>query len=81
MQTSEIVFSTVATHKVTGEVTKAELFLVEENGKPSFFVSDHPQLVKEALASDVLNPFSENCRRASVLLALIAIHGFKSFED
>lgn len=83
-QTSELIFSTIATHKITGEVTKAELYLVAEDGKPQYFVSDHPKLVKKALAKDVLapyNPFNPDQRNASCILAMIAIHGFRSFEE
>lgn len=84
MQTSKLVFSTTAVHKITGEETKAELFLVEEDGKPLYFVSDNQNIVKGALASDVLspyNPFNPAQRNASCLLAMIAVHGFKEFEE
>ena len=83
-QTSKLVFSTVATNKITGKETKAELFLVKEDNIPQFFVSDNQEAVKEALASEVLcsyNPFNIDQRQASILLAMIAIHGFKSFEE
>lgn len=83
-QTSKLIFSTTATHKITGKETKAELFIVEEDGMPQYFVSDHPEIVKEALASDVLspyNPFNPDQRNASCILAMIAVHGFKSFEE
>ena len=83
-QKSKLVFSTTAVHKTTGKAIKVELFLVEEDDVPQFFVSDHPELAQEALASEVLspyNPFNFNQRQASMLLAMIAVHGFKSFEE
>ena len=84
MQTSKLVFSTVAVDKVTREETKAELYMVEEEGKKPFFVSDHPNICTEALAQDVLkpyNPFDAEQRTAAVLLAMIAVAGFKNFEE
>lgn len=83
-QNSKLVFSTTAVHKITGKAIKVELFLVEEDNTPPFFVSDHPELAQEALASEVLcpyNPFNPDQRQASILLAMVAVHGFKSFEE
>lgn len=81
MNNSELVFSTSSVHKETGKKDSAELYMVKNEGEKPFFVSNNEPLIREALAEDAFNPFSENREPAAHLLMMIGAFGFKSFEE
>lgn len=81
MNNSELVFSTAAINNETGKKESAELYMVKNEGEKPFFVSNNEDLIRESLAEDAFNPFSENRGPAARLLMMIGAFGFKQFEE